>query len=57
MDKETFGRYNPGFDKTIASQGKYELRLPTNKMEIFLQKKFDILAESMQILLTSSPTN
>lgn len=51
MDIESFHKFNPGFDKIIATNGKYELRLPNQKMDIFLSKKFDILGESVQLLL------
>jgi membrane-bound lytic murein transglycosylase D len=51
-DIATFNRYNPGFDKAIANNGKYDLRLPNDKMDIFLAKKFEILNESIQILLS-----
>lgn len=51
MDKATFSRYNPGFDNQVGVNGKYDLRLPADKMDIFMEKKTDILNESMQILL------
>ncbi len=51
MDVAEFHKYNPDFDKLIAANGKYELRLPNDKMDIFLTKKFDILGESVEILL------
>ena len=58
MDIVIFNKMNPDFDKLIADNGKYELRLPNDKMDIFLAKKFDILNESVQILLKSvSDTN
>jgi len=53
MDIASFNKMNPDFDKLIADNGKYELRLPNDKMDIFLAKKFDILNESVQILLKS----
>jgi len=46
-----FNRYNPDFDKLITHNGKYELRLPADKMELFLAKRYDILNESLQIML------
>ena len=46
-----FNRYNPDFDKLITHNGKYELRLPTDKMELFMAKRYDILNESLQIML------
>jgi membrane-bound lytic murein transglycosylase D len=54
LDKATFDRYNPGFDNKISMDGKYELRLPTAKMNIFVEKRFDILDESLKILLQSA---
>ncbi len=59
MDKATFDHYNPGFDNKIALDGKYELRLPTQKMNTFVAKRYTILDESLQLLLksTNSGTN
>lgn len=51
MDVNTFNRYNPDFDKQIAVNGSFELRLPTDKMEIFNAKKYQVLEESMRLLL------
>lgn len=56
MDMATFNRYNPGFDNEIAVNGKYELRLPAQKMNIFIAKRYEILDESVQQLLKSSGT-
>lgn len=54
MNRETFNRYNPGFDNEIAINGKYQLRLPTQKMNIFVAKRYQILDESMQVLLKTA---
>jgi membrane-bound lytic murein transglycosylase D len=51
MDRQVFNKINPDFDKLIATNGRYELRLPNDKMEIFLSKKFTILSECMELLL------
>jgi len=51
LDIITFNRYNPGFDNLVATTGSYELRLPNEKMDVFLAKKFEILNESIQLLL------
>ncbi|HEX6848226.1 MAG TPA: lytic transglycosylase domain-containing protein, partial [Chitinophagaceae bacterium] len=48
-----FNRYNPDFDKLITHNGKYELRLPPDKMELFMAKRYDILNESIQLMLDS----
>jgi membrane-bound lytic murein transglycosylase D len=55
MDIFNFNRYNPGFDKQIAVQGSFELRLPSEKMEVFNSKKYQILEESIELLL--APVN
>jgi len=54
MDIAAFNKMNPNFDKQIAATGEYELRLPNDKMDLFLVKKPTILNECMQRLLTAS---
>lgn len=54
MDAITFNRYNPNFDNQVALNGKYELRLPTQKMNIFVTKRYEILDESMALLLNAA---
>jgi membrane-bound lytic murein transglycosylase D len=54
LDIATFNRYNPGFDSKIAIDGFYQLRLPTSKMNMFVEKRYEILDESMKLLLDSS---
>ena len=51
MDIVTFNRYNPLFDGQMAANGKYELILPQDKMQIFLSEKYRILNECVQMLL------
>ena len=53
MDIVAFNKMNPDFDKVTASGSNYELRLPNDKMDIFLSKKPEILNESMQLLLNA----
>lgn len=57
MDAATFNRYNPGFNTAIATNGKYDLRLPADKMALFLVKKYEILNESLQVLLKQAGSN
>jgi membrane-bound lytic murein transglycosylase D len=55
MDITEFSRYNPNFDKVMASSNNtYELKLPADKMASFAANKYEILNESVQQLLTSS---
>ena len=51
MDLAAFSKFNPNFDRTIATNGQYNLHLPSDKMEVFLAKKSAILSESLQALL------
>jgi len=51
MDIASFNRYNPDFDKQIGVKGSFDLRLPADKMDLFNAKKFQILDESMKLLL------
>jgi len=59
MDIAAFNRYNPLFDNQIASNGKYELILPQDKMQLFLSTKYQILNECVQFMLgdTEVPDN
>ena len=54
MDILTFNHMNPDFDKLISINGKYDLRLPNEKMELFIIKKQEILNESIQLLLNAA---
>lgn len=55
LDMPTFTRYNPDFDKVMASNNNtYDLKLPKEKMELFAANKYQILNESVQQLLNGS---
>lgn len=52
MDITDFNRYNPHFDKLIATpENTYDLKLPIDKMDMFSANKYQILNESVQLLL------
>lgn len=53
-DPLQFKRFNPGFDEQMALKGSYDLRLPKEKMDLFLEKKPAILNECLSILLNPS---
>lgn len=46
-----FNKLNPGLNKVLANGKAYELRLPADKMEIFLKDKNDILAACFKQLI------
>jgi membrane-bound lytic murein transglycosylase D len=51
MDSNEFNRYNPDFDKIMASNNNsYDLKLPADKMDLFEANKYQILTESMDQL-------
>ena len=55
MDNAEFCRFNPEFDKVMASTNNtYELTLPGDKMDLFAANKYQILNESVQLLLSSA---
>ncbi len=55
MEQAAFNRYNPDFDKRMASaDNAYELKLPADKMELFQANKYTILNESVQLLLSGA---
>lgn len=51
MDIVTFNRYNPDFDNMMSVNGNYDLRLPSDKMQLFIANKYVILNECVQLLL------
>ena len=53
MDVEDFNHYNPGFDGRLATGEPYNLQLPNDKMVLFTQKKYEILNECVQQMLTN----
>jgi membrane-bound lytic murein transglycosylase D len=58
MDANDFNRYNPEFDKKMASADNvYELKLPADKMELFTANKYIILNESVNMLLSGVATS
>lgn len=55
MDLGDFNRFNPDFDKVMSSTtNSYEMKLPLEKMEMFNASKYNILQESVQVLLSSA---
>lgn len=55
MDIPEFNRYNPGFDKAMSSaSNSYDLKLPADKMDLFIAHKYQILNESIQLLLNNA---
>lgn len=55
MDIVTFNRYNPDFDNMMSINGNYDLRLPSDKMQLFIANKYVILNECVQLLLGDNP--
>lgn len=55
LDSATFARYNPEFDKIMAgTNNSYDLKLPADKMQLFVANKYDILRESVDLLTRSA---
>lgn len=51
MDPSLFNKINPQLDQILGSGEEYKLQLPKEKMEIFREKKLDILNQSVNDLL------
>jgi membrane-bound lytic murein transglycosylase D len=51
MDIAQFNHFNPAFDATMSTNGNFDLRLPPDKMQLFITNKYQILNESVQFLL------
>lgn len=54
MNIAEFNHYNPGFDAGLKTNGSFDLRLPPEKMQLFVANKYQILNESVQVLLGSA---
>jgi membrane-bound lytic murein transglycosylase D len=52
MNIAEFSRLNPNFDKVLAANGNFDLRLPADKMLLFQANKPQILEQSIKLLLT-----
>lgn len=52
-----FNHYNPGFDNMLATGGTYEMRLPSDKMDLFKVGRYTILDQCVQQLLSEVGDN
>ncbi|RPD47488.1 lytic transglycosylase domain-containing protein [Paracnuella aquatica] len=52
MDKVRFDKLNPNFDKALAANGSYNLRLPADKALQFQASKPQILEQSIRLMLS-----
>ncbi len=57
MDISEFNHYNPGFDNSLARGDSFNMRLPADKMQIFIENKYPILNECVEQLLGSLDEN
>ncbi len=53
MDITEFNRLNPGFDMAMSSGETFDLRLPPEKMNVFVTNKYSILSECVHVLLNT----
>ena len=56
MDITEFNRLNPGFDMIMSSGDTFDLRLPSEKMDLFVANKYPILNECVHVLLNTVNT-
>ena len=54
MDISDFNRLNPNFERQLSSNGNYDLRLSSDKMNLFQANKNQILDLSIKQILTST---
>lgn len=55
MKEKEFDRLNPNLDFQMEKNGKYDLLLPEPQMNIFLEKKYEILQACVNSLLEPAP--
>lgn len=53
MDITEFNRLNTGFDMVMSSGEAFDLRLPSDKMDLFVANKYPILNECVHVLLNT----
>lgn len=53
MDIVEFNRLNPNFDRQLSANGNYDLRLPSDKMQLFQANKSQILEQSVRMILST----
>jgi membrane-bound lytic murein transglycosylase D len=51
MDLTLFNQLNPNFDGVLAGNYTFDLRLPKDKMQLFNANRYNILSESVQLLM------
>ena len=56
IDIIEFNRLNPGFDMVMSSGEEFDLRLPSDKMDLFVANKYPILNECVHVLLNTVNT-
>lgn len=57
MDVAEMNRLNPGFAQALAGpENSYDLRVPKDKMKVFMNEKDEILKESVQMTLDDKAT-
>ena len=52
LDISQFNKYNPDFDNRLGMNGQFDMILPSEKMQLFLANKYQILNECVQLLLS-----
>jgi len=57
IDIRQFNQLNPLFDKILSEGRFYILRLPSEKLKLFNNRKQQILRESVQFSLSSAALN
>ena len=56
IDLPEFNKYNPQLDDQLSLIGSYELKLPKEKMKVFVANKYLILNECIELLLNDNET-
>jgi membrane-bound lytic murein transglycosylase D len=54
MSMADFNKLNPDFDSQLSANGKYDLRLPQDKLSVFQANKSQILEQSVKLLVSTA---
>ncbi|HRO84752.1 MAG TPA: lytic transglycosylase domain-containing protein [Niabella sp.] len=57
MDMAEFNKLNPNMDRILAASSTYQLKIPLNKVALFLSKKNQMLNDSIMMILNPDYQN
>lgn len=54
MDPKIFETINPQFNEVLASGSEFDMKIPKDKLDLFTEKKYEILNKSVEAILNNA---